>query len=234
MDDVLASNPSKFKMLRAFWKLSFLKIDDEENKAIRDVLLKNNQFVLSNPSEENCFNFSTNVHNKITLKLSTNNYLLNVSETLKSCSKNNSIDHEMAIEAGTLYQISRKFNNSIKIFGDWDYLSHQVIASPFKPIDYMDKMDIFGYRYIPNYPGTISKYLVIELKKDSAKIEDIDQLLKYVDWIYQDYSFGDYSMIEAYLVAKSIPKSVIEAINTYAVRNYIIGRRPAKSSTWKT
>ena len=33
MDDVLASNPTKFKMLRAFWKLSFLKIDDDENYA---------------------------------------------------------------------------------------------------------------------------------------------------------------------------------------------------------
>lgn len=42
MDDVLSSNPSKFKMLRAFWKLSFIKIDDEENKTLRDVLLKNN------------------------------------------------------------------------------------------------------------------------------------------------------------------------------------------------
>ena len=232
MDDVLASNPSKFKMLRAFWKLSFLKIDDEENKALRDILLKNNQTTLSNPSEANCFKFSTNIHNEIISKLSDDNYLLNVGETLKSCSNNNSIEHEMAIEAGTLYQISRKFNNSIEIFGDWDYLSHQVIASPFKPIDYMDKMDIFGYRYIPNYPGTISKYLVIELKKDSAKIEDVDQLLKCVDWVNQEYSFGDYSMIEAYLVAKSISKSVIQARNNYAVRNYIIGRRPAKSSTW--
>lgn len=32
MDDVLASNPTAFKMLRAFWKLSFIKIDDIENK----------------------------------------------------------------------------------------------------------------------------------------------------------------------------------------------------------
>lgn len=232
MDDVLASNPSKFKMLRAFWKLSFLKIDDEENKALRDVLLKNNQDTLSNPTQVNCFNFSQNTHAQIINKLTTNNYNLNISDTLRACSRNNNIEHEMAIEAGTLYQISRNISNSREIFGDWDYLSHQVIASPFKPIDYMDKMDIFGYRYIANYPGTISKYLVIELKRDSAKVEDIDQLLKYVDWVNQEYSFGDYSMIEAFLVAKSIDSSVIEARDTYAIRNYIIGRRPAQSSTW--
>lgn len=96
----------------------------------------------------------------------------------------------------------------------------------------MDKMDIFGYKYIPNYPGTISKYLVIELKRDYAKPDDIDQLLKYVDWINHKYSFGDYSMIEAYLVAKNIDNSVISARDNFAKSNYIIGRRPAKSSTW--
>src|SRR5690606_12031157 len=31
MDEVLASNPESFKMLRAFWKLSFIKIDHQEN-----------------------------------------------------------------------------------------------------------------------------------------------------------------------------------------------------------
>ncbi|WP_400246667.1 hypothetical protein AB3U99_07445 [Niallia sp. JL1B1071] len=43
MDDVLASNPDKFRILRAFWKVSFIKIDDEENKALRDIILKRNE-----------------------------------------------------------------------------------------------------------------------------------------------------------------------------------------------
>lgn len=232
MDDVLASNPTKFKMLRAFWKLSFLKIDDDENKALKDVILKNNQDTLTNPNKSNCFAFSPKTHLSIINKLSTNNYILNINEMLKACSNKNTIEHEMAIEAGTLYQLSRNISNTVEIFGSWDYLSHQVIASPFKPIDYMDKMDIFGYRYIPNYPGTISKYLVIEIKKGAAKVEDINQILKYVDWINQEYSFGDYSMIEAFLVANTINSSVVHARNTYALRNYIIGRRPVRQSKW--
>src|SRR5690606_35210869 len=48
MDDVLASSPRSFRMLRAFWKLSFLKIDEEENKALKDVILKNNEDCLYN------------------------------------------------------------------------------------------------------------------------------------------------------------------------------------------
>jgi hypothetical protein len=54
MDDVLSSNPSAFKMLRAFWKVSFIKFDDEENQAFRDIILKRNQSALVVPggSEE--------------------------------------------------------------------------------------------------------------------------------------------------------------------------------------
>ena len=49
----------------------------------------------------------------------------------------------MAIEAGLIHQLSIKDPQTCEIFGTWDYLSHQFIASPFKPIDYMDKMDLF-------------------------------------------------------------------------------------------
>lgn len=40
MDDALNSNPSAFRMLRAMWKVSFIKIDDEENRALFDILYK--------------------------------------------------------------------------------------------------------------------------------------------------------------------------------------------------
>lgn len=93
----------------------------------------------------------------------------------------------MAIEVGVVSSI---VNDPGTIFGSWDYVSHQVIASPFKAIDYMGKMDVFGYRYIKNY-DTVSKYLLIEIKKDSATIEVIDQLMKYNDWINQEYANGD-------------------------------------------
>ena len=49
----------------------------------------------------------------------------------------------MAIEAGLIHQFSINDPHTCDLFGEWDYLSHQVIASPFKPIDYMDKMDLF-------------------------------------------------------------------------------------------
>ncbi len=232
MDDVLAYNPSKFKMLRAFSKLSFIKIDDEENKALRDIILMHNENCLNMPNSNDIFSFDNTIHVQITSKLKKNNYKLNMEDILNVCSNSNSLEHEMALEAGTLYQLANNDTNTINTFGEWDYISHQVIASPFKPLEYVDKMDIFGYKYIPGFPGTISKYLLVELKKGLALIEDIEQVMKYVDWINQEYSFGNYSMINAFLVAKSIDKSVIETRDSLARRNYLIGRRPAKSAVW--
>ncbi|SDO74707.1 endonuclease NucS domain-containing protein [Halobacillus aidingensis] len=134
----------------------------------------------------------------------------------------------MAIEAGIIDLLTKK---ELTVLGKWDYISHQVVASPFKPIDYMDKMDIFGYKFIPGY-STISKYLIIEIKKGKASINAVEQLMKYVDWVNQEYSFGDYSMINAFLVAHDIPKEVIDFRNKHGKRNYIKGRRPVIPTEW--
>ena len=40
--------------------------------------------------------------------------------------------------------------------------------------------------------------------------EVIDQVMKYVDWINQEYAYGDYSMIEAYVVAADFSESVVK------------------------
>ena len=144
---------------------------------------------------------------------------------LASCKheENSKIKHEMAIEAALCELLSKK---SDTLFGHWDYISHQVIASPFKAIDYMDKMDIFGYRYIKGY-DTISKYMVIEIKKDAAQRDVIDQIMKYVD------THGDYSMIEAYVVAEDFSKEIIEYKNERCVRYFTKGFRPSIPCIWR-
>ncbi len=155
MDDILSSNPDSFRMLRAFWKVSFIKFDDEENQAFRDALLKFNQDALTNNHNDVLFNSNfSEMHERLRNDFELENYLLDVGPILESCSENNKLKHEMAIEAGLLYQLSNDHNPTELIFGRWDYLSHQVIALPFKPIDYMDKMDVFGYSYITGYNPT--------------------------------------------------------------------------------
>ena len=235
MDDVLSSNPSAFKTLRAFWKVSFIKFDDEENQAFKDVILKFNQEALSAPqTDTNVFASDfENQHRCIEQKKKLGGYELDIKPILATCSEDDYLRHEMALEAGILYQLSYKDEKTIKLFGTWDYLSHQVIASPFKPIDYMDKMDLFGYNYIQGFDPTRSKFLVAELKKNASSTEDIEQLLKYVDWVKDEYCHGDYSMIVAFLVAYEHDDAVTKYVKEQCKRQYIVGRRPARSLEWR-
>lgn len=225
MDDVLASNPSAFKMLRVFAKLSFIKIDDIENQALLDIILKKNEKEINNP--QNVMKVGSKIHNRL-IKLNNSNYKATSRNILKLASQENLIRHEMALEAGVIDYI---VNNPLGIFGEWSYISHQVVASPLKPVYYVDKMDIFGYRYITGY-HTVSRYLMIELKRDAATLEDIHQAMKYVDWINQEYSFGDYNMIEAFIIASEFPSEVIALRRRVGKRNFTKGRRPPVTAEW--
>lgn len=103
----------------------------------------------------------------------------------------------------------------------------------------MDKMDVFGYRSIPNYDIT-SKYLLIEIKKDTAKIKNtkkkfedpIARAMEYIDLINHHYANDDYDMIEAFIVAHHIPQEIIVYKNEICTRTYIKGRRPVVTGTW--
>lgn len=227
MDDALSSNPEKFRMLRAMWKVSFIKVDEEEDKALMDIILKRNEEQLY--LREKIFNYFPKKHEYIKHNV-TNAYRMSAYKILASCKDeaNSKIKHEMAIEAALCDLLSKR---SDTLFGHWDYVSHQVVASPFKAVDYMDKMDIFGYRYIEGY-DTISKYMVIEIKKDEAQKEVIDQIMKYVDWVQGEYAHGDYSMIEAYIVAEDFSQEVIEYKNKRCIRYFTKGFRPSISCIW--
>jgi hypothetical protein len=236
MDETLSSAPEKFKILRAFWKLSFIKFSDLENQAFKDIILRRNLESISNPNQQNTFKSKFKVlHESIREK--TNNstdYNLDIGPFLNTINrKNGSLKHEMAIEASLIYQITNNSQNAINIFGTWDYITHQVIASPFKPVDYMDKMDVFGYKYIQNQKPTISDYLVVEIKKDEINSQDILQLMKYVDWVKNEYAYGDYSMIKAFMLGFSYTQDALDTYLENVERKFIKGVRPSVSTEWK-
>jgi len=145
------------------------------------------------------------------------------------------LDHEMALECGVI-ELLLNDKSVNEVLGNWKYISHQVIASPFKPLAYVSKMDIFGYRYISGLPdgydSSVSDYLVIELKARNADADCVEQLLRYVEWVKQEYAHGDYSRIKAFLIAKSFNQSAIDVLKTSAVRHYTEGGRSPKTVTW--
>jgi hypothetical protein len=234
MDETLSSAPEKFKILRAFWKLSFIKFSDMENQAFKDIILRRNIGAITNPGDENTFNSNyLESHEAIRLKTNNNQYQLNVAPFLNTITNDDgSIRHEMAIEAALIYQLGNDLNGACNVFGTWNYLTHQVIASPFKPIDYMDKMDVFGYKFIQNQEPTISDYLVVEIKKDEINSQDIIQLMKYVDWVKNEYAYGDYSMIKAYMLGFSYSEEALNTFRENTERKYIKGVRPSISTEW--
>lgn len=236
IDELLSSAPNEINIVRTFWKLSFIKFSDIENQAFKNIILRRNLDALDTPTGDLIFNTSYAAEHSRILELTNDNdtYNLSISPFLSTIANNDlSVKHEMAIEAAIIYQLSKSLESTTEVFGSWDYLTHQVIASPLKPIDYIDKMDVFGYRYIPGQYPTISDYLVIEIKKGKIELQDFLQLMKYVDWVKNEYSYGDYNMITAFLVGSSFSEEVVSQFEELIERKFIYGVRPSIPATWK-
>ena len=238
IDEVLASSTSSFKMLPAFEKLSFIKIDEEENNALKDAILRANREIVGNPSAHDVFDDnSPAIHASIETKMETNvdGYRFNVDDILEHCATGDKLGHESALEAGFIHQLATISNHPDMgpIFGSWDYISHQVVASPQKATIWMDKMDVFGFSYISGYRPAKDKFLIVELKIGDALKDDIDQLLKYVDWVQEKYAYREYCMIHAFLVTYDFSQDVKDYAREVGVRRYTIGKNPARSLEWK-
>lgn len=224
-DEILTYKPDTFKMLRAFWKVSFIKLSDEENESLKEIFLLRHQNEINN--RVGILNERQETHDSIRAK-DLAPYLVTPDDMLNTCTIDRKVKHEMALEATVVYDLCR---GTITELGAWDYVSHQVIASPFKPIDYMDKIDVFAMRYLT---GTKipCKYLVAELKKDSADSGTIDQVLKYVDWVCSEYAYSDYEAIEACIIAADYPDGIADYFRENVQRYYTLGSHPVRNKRW--
>lgn len=230
MDDVLQFRPSAFKMLRAFEGLSFIKIDDEENRALREYICLKNEDV-HDDIENNTYPFDTSVHEKLT-GTDLSSYKMDILRALSDREYFEKIKSEMFIESVLLQFLSE---NRVTPLGHWDYVTHQIIASPFKPLKYIDKIDIFGYRFSTHYkdsPELITKYLLVEMKKDKINKAALEQTMQYVDWICKEYASGDYSMIEAYVVGNGAVNRIEDIKNEVCQRAFISSSHPATPEKW--
>lgn len=138
MDDVLRYKPQAFKVLRAFEGLSFIKIGNEENQALREYIsLVNEPFYRALP--EHIFPFDKDVHKRLS-GMDLSPYLMNINRALSRIDNKEFVLTEMFIESALLQELSTRSNG---VLGHWNYVTHQLIASPFKPLKYIDKIDIF-------------------------------------------------------------------------------------------
>lgn len=230
MDDILRYRPQAFKVLRAFEGLSFIKIGDEENQALREYIS-----LVNEPAydciEERVFSFDDAVQKRCA-SANLSAYRMDINKALSAPGNREYVTSEMFLESALLQQISRE---DAEVIGHWDYLTHQLIASPFKPLKYIDKIDVFGYRFSEHYrrePKLITKYLLVELKKDTINRTAVEQTMQYVDWICHEYASGDYSKIEAYIVGKRAVHNIGKIMEDVCQRSFIVETHPAKSQKW--
>ena len=226
-DEILTYKPNTFKMLRAFWKVSFIKLSDEENASLKEIFLLRRQ--RETAAQTGIFSERNDIHNAIAAKV-LDRYLIKPADMLHTCTFGSRVKHEMALEAAVVYDLC---HNRVHALGAWDYVSHQVIASPFKPIDYMDKIDVLAMRYLPN-TKIPCKYLVAELKKDVADNATIDQVLKYVDWVCSEYAYGDYEAVEACIIAAEYPEDIAAYYSEVVQRYYTLGSHPIRNKQWNS
>lgn len=228
MDDVLRYKPNAFKMLRAFEGLSFIKIDDEENRALKEYIFLENE--KANRSVKKYFDFDDSIHTALQER-DLSPYVLNLGKALKEHAIEE-LRSEMLIEA---FFLQKAVQGAIPFMDRWDHLTHQLIASPFKPLKYIDKIDIFGYRFSQQYPDDpklITKFIIIELKKDKINKSTLEQLMQYVDWICDEYASGDYSLIEAYVLGSDIVRNTVQVKQDVCQRSYIVSTHPVVQEKW--
>ena len=131
-----------------------------------------------------------------------------------------------------------KASSVTAIFGKWDYICNLYPASPVKPRDYMDEMDIFGYSLAPapnSIPPYVRTFKVIEVKSEGQAYTPsnvVDQVMKYVNWISSTRAGGDYGLVEAYIVASDFDNELVDYAKQQAIRPYVIPKRPYATKEW--
>lgn len=230
IDEALMFSPDKIRALRFFSKRSFMKLDDVESDAIKNIIARKNERYLKEFDERVHYPFSDEVHKKMEerLKINAEAYILSVFDYIKYNGKN--VSSEYFIE-GAIMDLLR--HDKSEFIGSWDFVGRQYPASPPKPSEYEESMDLFGYRYVPSFQGAISKYMVIELKAGIINKNHVQQTMKYVDWISREYTKGDYSMIEAYTIGFDKEENIESETADLIKRNYIIESRPVKNREWQ-
>ena len=255
MDEALTTYPNSFKSLRVIQGRSFIKMDDEEAQALYAVLEKNNEASQNIPNDWNPPIFNTSRHKLANERIAANpNFYKFTIESLLSNFQQGcggEIATEAAIEAALVDLLNQRNET---VFGKFDYVSHQVSASPAKPVEYMEWIDVFGYKVSQtlqerNIPTlfAINKYYSIEIKKDALKLTQkvkketknsvetkgvLHQLMKYIDWVAKNYASGKYSMVNGIIVANNFDDDFISYCKEKCIRNYNSGYRNSTPAAW--
>ena len=229
MDDLLDSDPGAFRVVRSMDNATFIKVDDQEEAAFVKALARANA-----GRDDHLVESDGSAHARIAERCADSDYGFDFAPLLDRFSDGRVLKHEMLVEATLMKQIAEREPDTVGVLSDWHHVSRQVPASPHKPSVWMDQMDLFGYSYLLGYEGrVIGRYFVGEVKKDAAQPDEVEQLMRYVDWVKDQYADNDYSLITAFLIASDFPQNVIDRVREAGRRLYTVRRRPATTTEWR-
>lgn len=112
-DEILTYKPNTFKMLRAFWKVSFIKLSDEENASLKEIFLLRRQ--RETATQAGIFPERNDIHNAIASQ-ELERYFITPTDMLQTCTIGTRTKHEMALEAA---------------YGDYEAIEACIIAAKY-------------------------------------------------------------------------------------------------------
>jgi hypothetical protein len=240
MDEVLASDVKGItRSLRIFERVSFLQMEDEETQIILDLLLRRNEDVFNGqPSPRRVFDCQVMQTHARVRNHDLINYRIDLEALIERyAERNGAVRHEALVHAWLAKALTERQDVVVKIFGNWDFVTNQYPASPQKPVQWMDKIDIFGYvakTITPEAEPTVVRYKIVEIKKGKVKSSDeVNQLIKYVDWVAHTRAGGDYSLVDAYFVAHDYADSVVQYVQDTLPKDFVTPRRPYVPARWQ-
>ena len=219
MDEVLSSPSAHFFWGLRFWKgFSFRQLGEEETRALLGIFLrrfhKDTEYLNPERSEEEHMNkikdnfrgtFSAKklvaanpceyLHDDGTFKKENWLHALVIEHLKENDSKWNEL----------LYDPCRK-----NVF-------REVPASPPKPPIWADSIDVLTTSHHPKRKEVTTHYTVIEIKKDEVVAnsarqfnEVVTQIMKYVEFLAENYTEGNYGAISAFYVAKGFSEQFMK------------------------
>lgn len=236
MDEVLESDIAGVtRSLRVFSKRSFVKLEDDEADLVATMILRQNQSVDAPIFVDNSLALTRHLQ-QVSLSPA---LTIDCDDLVVHDLDGDKLGHEPTLHAWLADQLtSRRYPEVIGIFGSLGFVTNLYPASPLKPREYMDELDIFGYTVVasaPPLPKYVDKFKVIEVKKDRQDLATpnvIDQVMKYVDWVGATRAGHDYSRIDAFVVAHEFSPALVEYAERVRTRSYVVPRRPYHTRTW--
>jgi hypothetical protein len=234
MDDVLEADVKGVaQALRVLERVSFIQMDDDEADLLSDLFVRKSAGGNALLFPDNHLQYHSHAR-----QVQASSLLVDVDRLIGFYANGDgTVRSEAALEAWLVGHLRQGTTPGRTIFGSPDYITHQFPASPLKPVMYMDRIDVLTVETTPS-PGTRGRTAIrnniIEIKRDgvSAAVgqQTVNQLMKYVDWLAARR--GGYENIAAFLVASDFSPDVIQYCQDWAVRDYVVQRRPFLARRW--